>query len=220
MKILLLIYFYLIAYSCSLQKTFDKKFVTQNSFELAEVKQLHYSSEQMNKITCSSLCLRDSKENCNAFRINAKNECELIKNPEDLQEQHPQCLENDKLFIWTAKDLKPPTPASIEFVMVVGGLNEPYTEIIKLGCPTFQCKNMALPTLRPTYLAVGGIINQTPIVCGGQAPGGGKYDKCFKFQDLRKNNDSYSTLLTYVYGFLFRMERDFWYTFHSNSSFW
>ena len=90
----LLFYLYLIAYSsCSVQKTFDKKYVTTESIKLAKVKTLHTSSNQMNKITCSSLCLRDSRENCNAFRVNSKNECELIENPEQLQEQNPSCLD-------------------------------------------------------------------------------------------------------------------------------
>ena len=85
---------YLIAYSfCSIQKLFDKKFVTNKSFDLAKIKILHDSTQPMNKVTCSSLCLRDSRENCNAFRVNSKNECELIENPEQLQEQNPSCLD-------------------------------------------------------------------------------------------------------------------------------
>ena len=78
---------YLIASSfCSVQKLFDEKFVTKKSFDLAKIKILHDSTQQMNKVTCSSLCLRDSRENCNAFRVNSKNECEVIENPEELQE--------------------------------------------------------------------------------------------------------------------------------------
>ena len=137
---------YLISYSfCSIQKLFDKKFVTDKSFDLAKIKILHDSTQPMNKVTCSSLCLRDSRENCNAFRVNSENKCELIENPEELQEANPDCLDGTQLSIWTAKDLKPPSLLN-EYVLVNGALEEPYSEIINLGCPTFQCKNEALPT--------------------------------------------------------------------------
>lgn len=70
--------------------------------------------------------------------------------------------------------------------MVVGGLgNEaPKTEIFNLGCPTFQCdKKNALPELRATEFAVGGMIGDTPILCGGEDPdiSTSRYGDCFKF---------------------------------------
>ena len=155
--------------------------------QLAKVRTLQASSNQVNKITCSSLCLRDSGEDCNAFRVNSKNECELIENPEQLQEQNPGCLDGTESSIWTVKDLKP--PIRDEYVMVLGGTDEPYTEILNLGCPTFQCKNQALPTIRPTELAYGGVINNTPVICGGQKLPyeeqryNTKYPECFKLED-------------------------------------
>ena len=178
------VYLYLIAYSsCSVQKTFDKKYVTKKSIKLAKVKTLHASSNQMNKITCSSLCLRDSRENCNAFRVNSKNECELIENPEQLQAPNPDCMDGTEPFLWTVKDLKP--PIRDQYVMVVGGKDPPYTEILNLGCPTFQCKNQALPTIHPTWAFYGGVINKTPLYCGGEIyPGkNNKYWECFKLVD-------------------------------------
>ena len=180
---LVLIFTYLIAYSfCSIQKMFDKKFVTKKSFDLAKVKTLFDSTQEINKITCSSLCLRRARENCNAFRVNSKNECELIKNPEKLQEANPDCLDGTQPSIWTVTDLKP--PILNEYVMVTTGLEEPYTEILNLGCPTFQCKNEALPTFRPTVGAVGGVINQVPIICGGEgATNDKRYGLCFKLKD-------------------------------------
>ena len=89
--------------------------------------------------------------------------------------------------IWTVKDLKP--AIRDEYVMVVGGIDEPYTEILNLGCPTFQCKNQALPTIRPTEWGYGGVINKTPVFCGGQRLPyeemryNTKYWECFKLED-------------------------------------
>ena len=70
--------------------------------------------------------------------------------------------------------------------MVVGGLgNEaPKTDIFNLGCRTFQCeKKNDLPELRSTEFAVGGMIGDTPILCGGKDPdiGTSRYGACFKF---------------------------------------
>ena len=182
------IYICLIAYSsCSVQKNFDKKYVTKESMQLAKVRTLQASSNQVNKITCSSLCLRDSGEDCNAFRVNSKNECELIENPEQLQEHNSGCLDGTESSIWTVKDLKP--PIRDEYVMVVGGIDEPYTEILNLGCPAFQCKNQVLPTIRPTEWASGGVIDKTPVICGGQQlpydedRDNTKYSECFKLED-------------------------------------
>ena len=189
---------YLIAFSfCSIQKLFDKKFVTKKSFDLAKIKILHDSTQQINKVTCSSLCLRDSRENCNAFRVNSKNECEVIENPEELQEANPDCLDETQLSIWTAKNLKP--PLLNEYVLVDGALKEGYAEILNLACPIFQCKNKALPTLRPTFGAYGAVINQVPIICGGEEIPKNKnkrYDLCFKLEDLGWKKMKSSTLAT------------------------
>ena len=95
--------------TCSIQKFFDKKYVTSKSLvTYAETKKLYSkSAEQMNKITCSSLCLRDSGEECHAFRVNEDNECELIKNPEKLQEVSANCTNDKTPFIWTSKYPRP-----------------------------------------------------------------------------------------------------------------
>ena len=187
---------YLVAYSfCSIQKLFDKKFVTDKSFDLAKIKILHDSTQPMNKVTCSSLCLRDSRENCNAFRVNSENECELIENPEELQEANPDCLDKTQQSIWTSKDLKP--PLLNEYVLVDGSLQEPYAEILNLACPIFQCKNEALPALRPTFQAFGAIINQVPIICGGEKMPKStdkRYDRCYTLEDLDWKQMKPSTL--------------------------
>ena len=187
---------YLIAFSfCSVQKLFDKKFVTKKSFDLAKIKILHDSTQQINKVTCSSLCLRDSRENCNAFRVNSKNECEVIENPEELQEANPDCLDGTQLSIWTAKNLKP--PLLNEYVLVDGASEEGYAEILNLACPIFQCKNKALPTLRPTFGAYGAVINQVPIICGGEEIPKSKnkrYDRCYTLEDLDWKQMKPSTL--------------------------
>ena len=157
---------------------------------VAKVKTLQRGSEQMNKITCSSLCLRVSRKDCNAFRVNDKNECELIENPEELQEYNPDCNEGiGPSIIWTVSHLKP--AVCNEYVMVVGGLDESHTEIINFGDPEFQCKNQALPTIRPTEHTYGGVIKGTPVICGGQKMpyvGNGfsnlKYIECFKLKDI------------------------------------
>ena len=106
--IILLQIFFIFHHSFSIQKFFDKKYVTSNSFAAtANVKKIDSmtTSEPMNKITCSSLCLRDSREECHAFRVNDNNECELIKNPEELTEN---CVdETSPVVIWTSKDVLP-----------------------------------------------------------------------------------------------------------------
>ena len=107
--IILLQIFSSIHHAFSIQKFFDKKYVTSNSFASADVKKIDSmtTSEPMNKITCSSLCLRDSREECHAFRVNDKNECELIKNPEKLTEKAENCIDETSPAIWTSKDLLP-----------------------------------------------------------------------------------------------------------------
>ena len=106
--IIILLNVYLIISSCSIQKFFDKKYVTSKSLASIETKTLFSkSAEQMNKITCSSLCLKDSREECHAFRVNDDNECKLIKNPESLQEVSGQCIDDQTPFIWTSKYPKP-----------------------------------------------------------------------------------------------------------------
>ena len=106
--LILLQIFLIVHHSFSIQKFFDKKYVTSNSFASADVKKLTQStSEPMNKITCSSLCLRDSREECHAFRVNDNNECELIKNPEKLTEKAENCVDETSPVIWTSKDLLP-----------------------------------------------------------------------------------------------------------------
>ena len=109
-SIILLQIFFIVHHSFSIQKFFDKKYVTSNSFSAsADVKKIDSmtTSEPMNKITCSSLCLRDSREECHAFRVNDNNECELIKNPEKLTEN---CVdETSPVVIWTSKDVLPPS---------------------------------------------------------------------------------------------------------------
>ena len=102
--------FFIVHHSFSIQKFFDKKYVTSNSFAAsANVKKIDSmtTSEPMNKITCSSLCLRDSREECHAFRVNDNNECELIKNPEKLTEKAENCVDETSPVIWTSKDLLP-----------------------------------------------------------------------------------------------------------------
>ena len=108
--IILLQIFFIFHHSFSIQKFFDKKYVTSNSFAAtANVKKIDSmtTSEPMNKITCSSLCLRDSREECHAFRVNDNNECELIKNPEKLTEKAENCIDETSPAIWTSKDLLP-----------------------------------------------------------------------------------------------------------------
>ena len=106
--IIILLNVYLIISSCSIQKFFDKKYVTSKSLASIETKTLYSkSAEQMNKITCSSLCLKDSREECHAFRVNDDNECILIKNPELLQEVSGHCIDDQTPFIWTSKYPRP-----------------------------------------------------------------------------------------------------------------
>ena len=75
----------------------------------------------------------------------------------------------------------------MEYVFVVAGSDGdsgPKPEIFNLGCPTFQCdKKNALPELRATEFAVGGMIGDTPILCGGEDPdiSTSRYGYCFKF---------------------------------------
>lgn len=110
--------FFIVHHSFSIQKFFDKKYVTSNSFaNSADIKKVaSETSEPMNKITCSSLCLRDSRENCHAFRVNDNNECELIKNPEKLQEVSANCADKTSPVVWTSKDLLP--DCKYDFIML------------------------------------------------------------------------------------------------------
>ena len=116
--IILLQIFSSIHHAFSIQKFFDKKYVTSNSFgNSADIKKVaSETSEPMNKITCSSLCLRDSRENCHAFRVNDNNECELIKNPEKLQEVSANCADKTSPVVWTSKDLLP--DCKYDFIML------------------------------------------------------------------------------------------------------
>ena len=63
--------------------------------------------------------------------------------------------------------------------MATTGPTPPNTEILNLGCPTFQC-NSDLPEMRKTKGAVGGMIDGTPLICGGEDGDNNKYGKCFK----------------------------------------
>ena len=105
-------------------KQFEKKSIKTSSFENAETKTLHKSSQCMDKITCSSLCLKYS-EDCDAFHINENNECIMVKNPEELQELSAPWTGP---VIWTAKSPKPATKH--EFVLVSGGRSVGDTEIL------------------------------------------------------------------------------------------
>ena len=88
-----------------------------------------------------------------------------------------------------------------EYVMVIageGGEEEGYgespkTEILNLGCPSFECSNTDLPQLRSTSYPAGGVIADTPIICGGEKmpkteEGGVPFGECFK---LAKSNGMY-----------------------------
>ena len=74
--------------------------------------------------------------------------------------------------------------------MATTGPTPPNTEILNLGCPTFQC-NSDLPEMRKTKGAVGGMIGGTPVICGGTDGGSNKYGKCFKLtKDWEELSDS------------------------------
>ena len=119
--------------TCSIQKFFDKKYVTSKSLvTYAETKKLYSkSAEQMNKITCSSLCLRDSGEECHAFRVNEDNECELIKNPEKLQEVSANCTNDKTPFIWTSKYPRPACKYYLPLKMTFSMFTFETTQILK-----------------------------------------------------------------------------------------
>ena len=89
-----------------------------------------------------------------------------------------------------------------EYVMVIAGEGEeeihgesPKTEILNLGCPPFQCSNTDLPQLRSTSYPAGGVIADTPIICGGEKmpkteeEGGEPFGECFQ---LAKSNGMYT----------------------------
>ena len=70
----------------------------------------------------------------------------------------------------------------------------PKTEILNLGCPSFQCSNTDLPQLRSTSYPAGGVIADTPIICGGEKmpkteEGGVPFGECFQ---MAKSNGMFS----------------------------
>ena len=91
---------------------FEKKYVTSKSFNSkARIKKLSgKSSIPMSKQTCSSLCLSKKGEECEAFRVNDDNECELINRPHKLKEVNHMCKDgaNPGIPVWTSKNVKQP----------------------------------------------------------------------------------------------------------------
>ena len=79
--------------------------------------------------------------------------------------------------------------------MVAGsdGDSGPKPEIFNLGCPTFQCDKIdKVPGGGLNRVAsAGGMIGDTPILCGGNNPEETAtiYDKCFKF--IKKDGEYY-----------------------------
>ena len=151
-------------------KHFEKKFIQTISFEEAETKILQKSGGQMDKITCSTLCLRNNPDECYAFHTN-EDQCVMIQNPEELQEARADCLDTSTPMIWTAKS---PQRHFTEYVMVLSGWGggQGATEILDLGCKKFECQK-TLPALKFSSLefAIAGMICDTPFICGGEQSG-------------------------------------------------
>ena len=73
----------------ALQSKMFSKYLTEPSSILADqVKQLKQSHIAMDRVTCSTFCLKD-EDNCDAFYIEDQKNCMLIKNATGLLESEP-----------------------------------------------------------------------------------------------------------------------------------
>ena len=87
-------------------KLFEKKYIKADSLDSADKEVLHGSSAMMDKITCSSLCLKKS-DDCFAFYIDKNQQCMWIKEPNNLNEVCCNCKYETTPYIWTSKNPKP-----------------------------------------------------------------------------------------------------------------
>ena len=117
MKHLLLCMIWISSVSGFKSKNFEKRYIDSSSYEDANTKVIHKSSGKLDKITCSSFCLKYNSEDCHAFLVN-ENQCVMVQNPGELREARANSLDSSTPMIWTTKQPLPPKPA--EYVMVLG----------------------------------------------------------------------------------------------------
>ena len=64
------------------------------------------SSEAVDKLTCSSSCLKDDGEDCDAFKVD-QDGCWKIGNPQNLKEMGQNCITASTPTIWSASQINP-----------------------------------------------------------------------------------------------------------------
>ena len=65
--------------------------------------------------------------------------------------------------------------------MVIGGVNQKQTEVIDLTDSSLSCTSVFGELELVRKWSVGGLINKTPILCGGEDSNGDRYDSCLVF---------------------------------------
>ena len=65
--------------------------------------------------------------------------------------------------------------------MVIGGDGHKKTEVIDLSDSSVRCTSTFGKLKKERRNAMGGLINETPILCGGQDSNGDRYDSCIVF---------------------------------------
>ena len=88
--------------NCLVQKQFEKKFINPETITSA----LQISSKPVDKLTCSSLCLRDDGEDCDAFKVD-KDGCWKIGSTQTLKEMGQNCITASTPTIWSASQINP-----------------------------------------------------------------------------------------------------------------
>ena len=87
--------------NCLVQKQFEKKFINPETIT-SDLQQKKLSSKPIDKLTCSSLCLKDDGEECDAFKIDEDQGCMKIENPQILKEIGKNYITDSTPTIWSA----------------------------------------------------------------------------------------------------------------------
>ena len=88
--------------NCLVQKQFEKKFIDPKTITST----LQMSSEAVDKLTCSSSCLKDDGEDCDAFKVD-QDGCWKIGNLQNLKEMGQNCITASTPTIWSASQINP-----------------------------------------------------------------------------------------------------------------
>ena len=88
--------------NCLVQKQFEKKFIDPETITST----LQMSSKAIDKLTCSSFCLKDDGEDCDAFKVD-QDGCWKIGNLQNLKEMGQNCITASTPTIWSASQINP-----------------------------------------------------------------------------------------------------------------